>query len=335
MGAGIDDVARAAGVSTATVSRALRGLPNVREETRTKVLRVASQLNYAPSPSAASLASGRTRTIGLLTPSFSRWFHRNVVEGAERTLRSAGFDVLLHAFDVGSDMTRRMIDTGLLRRRVDGVLVLGLPLAATEIMDLDRLDLPLVFIGAGSPQHVRVHMDDRACSTLAVEHLVALGHRTIGQIHASAADTSRWSPARERADAAAESLAAAGIENDPSLVEYGDFTHEGGRGAAARLLDARPDITAVYAHSDEMAFGALEVLRDRGLRVPEEISVIGVDGHELNELVGLSSVAQDAQAQGEAGATLILEMLTGAPVGSDVLFPVSLEPRRSTGPVPG
>ena len=330
MGVGIDDVARRAGVSTATVSRALRGLPEVREETRQRVLRAAAELNYAPSPSASSLASGRTRTIGLLTASFSRWFNRSVVEGAERTLRAAGFDVLLHAFDFLADGTRAPIDMTTLRQRVDGVLVLGIPLSDDERETLDRLGVPVVFVGTGPPDRVRVRTDDAACSRLAIDHLVGLGHTRIAQIGAALPHDERWSAASRRADAAARRLERAGIPADPSLVEHGDYTQAGGRGAAARLLERHPDLTALYVHSDEMAFGALEELRGRGLDVPGDVSVIGVDGHELGDLIGLTSVVQDAVGQGESGATLLLEMITGQAVASDVRFPVSLVVRRST-----
>src|SRR5450756_975189 len=127
MAASINDVARAAGVSTATVSRAVRNLPHVSTETRERVQRIAAEMGYTPTPSAASLASGRTRTIGLLTPWINRWFFANVIEGAERYLRTNGFDVLLDAFDIHRDAPRRRVDPGVLRRRVDGILVVGLP----------------------------------------------------------------------------------------------------------------------------------------------------------------------------------------------------------------
>ncbi|HLT66441.1 MAG TPA: LacI family DNA-binding transcriptional regulator [Microbacterium sp.] len=329
-GVGIDDVARLAGVSTATVSRALRGLPEVREATRAKVRRAAAELNYVPSPSAASLASGRTRTIGLLTASFSRWFNRNVVEGAEERLRGAGYDVLLHAFDFALDGTRVPIDMSTLRQRVDGMIVLGIPLSHEERRTLDSLAVPIVFVGTGPPDHVRVSMDDHDGSRLVVEHLAALGHRSIGQIGASLPHDSHGSSAAERHDGTLEAFARLGIEHDPSLEAFGDYTLAGGRAGAAELLDAHPEMTAIFAYSDEMAFGALEELRDRGIRVPEEMSVIGIDGHELSGLIGLTTVSQDARAQGDAGATLLLEMIAGAHVGRDVRFPVALVENGST-----
>jgi DNA-binding LacI/PurR family transcriptional regulator len=333
-GVGIDDVARLAGVSTATVSRALRGLPEVRESTRVRVRRAAAELNYGPSPTAASLASGRTRTIGLLTASFSRWFNRNVVEGAEERLRAAGYDVLLHAFDFALDGSRSPIDMSTLRQRVDGVIVLGIPLSPEERRTLDALSVPMVFVGTGPPDHVRVSMNDHEGSRMAIEHLASLGHRRIGQIGAKLPYDSRWSSASERHAGTVAALTELGIDHDDALEIFGDYTQQGGRAAAAALLDAHPDMTAIFAYSDEMAFGALEELRARGIRVPEDMSVVGVDGHELSSLIGLTTIAQDARAQGDAGATLLLEMIAGSHVGRDVRFPTALVDNGSTAPVP-
>jgi len=329
MGAGIFDVARLAGVSTATVSRALRGLPTVRSDTRERVLRAAAALDYYPSPSAAMLASGRTRTIGLLTPSVARWFHANVIEGAERALRSAGFDVLLYAFEVDASMSRDRVDPTVLRRRVDGVLVVGLPVVESELEALTGLGVPLVFIGAGPPGQVRVHMDDAGGAGVVVDELVRAGHRRIGQVLGSPARHVPWSPAVERARGAGERLAAAGIP-DAGPAEQGDFTVEGGQAAAARLLDrAGDEVTAIFAHSDEMAFGVLTELGARGIRVPDDVSVAGIDGHDLSDLVGLATASQDAAGQGVVGATLVLDMIAGTDVGAQVVFPVTWTPRRS------
>ena len=132
MAAGIDDVARAAGVSTATVSRALRGLPNVTPATRAKVREVATALGYVASPSAASLASGRTRTIGLISPWINRWFFANVIEGAERALRAQGFDVLLYTFDIQRHRGRPRVDPDVLRRELKKASERGIAVSVGE-----------------------------------------------------------------------------------------------------------------------------------------------------------------------------------------------------------
>lgn len=333
MAHGIVDVARAAGVSTATVSRALRGLPNVHQSTRERVLRVADELGYVPSPSAASLASGRTRTIGLISPWVSHWFFANVIEGAERALRAEGFDALLYTFEVERGTRRLALDPGVLRRRVDGVLVVGLPLEPPEIAALDELGYPLVFVGPGAPEHATVGLDDAGTAHRAVAHLAELGHRVVAHLSGEPDDVLAWSPAVRRAQGWREEVVRRGLDGSPELEVHGHFDVAGGRASMHRLLDARPDVTAVFAASDEMAMGAILAIRDRGLRVPEDVSVIGVDGHQMSEHLGLTTLAQDAYEQGVTAATMLLELLTGSPVPPEVVFPTTLIVRSSTGPV--
>jgi DNA-binding LacI/PurR family transcriptional regulator len=324
MPVGIDDVARAAGVSTATVSRALSGRPDVSASTRQRVQAIAVELGYAPTPSAVSLASGRTRTIALLTPWVSRWFHSNVIEGACRSLRAAGFGALLNSFEVHEDATRPPVNLEVLRRRVDGVLVAGMTMSPVEVAMLESLRVPLVYVGSGPPDQVLVHIDDVATARRATEHLLALGHTRIGHISGYPTEPTPWASEVERATGYAEALRAAGLEPEPELMAYGRFARPGGRASAAELLDRVPDLTAVVADSDEMAFGVLDVLRERGLRAPDDLSVIGIDGHPLGDLVGLTTLAQDAIGLGETAARLLLEMIGGATVERQVVFPTTL-----------
>ena len=338
---GIVDVARAAGVSTATVSRALRGLPNVTEVTRQRVLQAASALGYVASPSAASLASGRTRTVGLLTPWVTRWFFSNVIEGAERTLRARGFDALLSMFR-DDDASGLRFDPDALRRRVDGVLVVGMPLRRPELTALEALERPLVFVGPGARGHVTVGIDDVAAAWTVTEHLAGLGHRLIAHLTGSVRDDAPSSPAVRRTEGWHKALVAAGLDPDPGLLQHvdaesgllqsGHFGLEGGRRSLHQLLDRRPDVTAVFAASDEIAMGVLVGARERGLRVPEDLSVAGVDGHELSGLLGLTTVVQDALAQGAEAAELMLRLAAGETVRGDWVHPTRLVVRATTAP---
>lgn len=332
MAASIDDVARAAGVSTATVSRAVRNLPHVSTETRERVQRIAAEMGYTPTPSAASLASGRTRTIGLLTPWINRWFFANVIEGAERYLRTNGFDVLLYAFDIHRDAPRRRVDPGVLRRRVDGILVVGLPLDEQEVRALVGLGHPLIFIGSGVEGQVTVRLDDLATGRQATEHLIGLGHRRIGHISGSPDDVTPFSPPVARREGWLTALRGAGIPVDPMLEVHGHFDLDGGRESMHILLRQCPDVTAVFAASDEMAMGAILAARDLCLRVPEDLSVVGVDGHDLGELVGLTTMVQPAVEEGATAAAMLLDMITGTPVPADVVYQTELIERGSTGP---
>jgi LacI family transcriptional regulator, repressor for deo operon, udp, cdd, tsx, nupC, and nupG len=330
---GIDDVARAAGVSTATVSRALRGLPNVAPATRDHVREVAARLGYSASPSAASLASGRTRTIAVLTPWISNWFFANVIEGAERALRTSDYDALLHTFEVYRGGPRRRVDPSLLRRRVDGILVVGLPLHDDEIADLAALELPMVFVGSGPPDRILVRLDDRLAAHTATEHLIRLGHARIAHLTGDPGDVITWSPAEERVVGWRTTMEAAGLVAD--LEVHGYFDVAGARETARRLLSEHPDVTAVFAASDEMAMGVVLAAADLGLAVPADISVIGIDGHDLGALIGLTTVAQDAAEQGVRAATMLLDLVAGGAVPQVTTFPTRLVVRSSTGPAPG
>jgi LacI family transcriptional regulator, repressor for deo operon, udp, cdd, tsx, nupC, and nupG len=334
---GISDVARAAGVSTASVSRALRGLPGVTDATRARVLGAAHALGYVASPSASSLASGRMRTVGIVTPWVDHYFHAAVIEGAERALRRLGFDALLHTFDVDRGRPRRALDAVALHRRVDGILVVGVALWPDEIVSIEAVGVPVVYVGSGAPGSVLVRIDDEATARTATAHLLGLGHRTIGHLAASwddglPHDVRQAAPAWRRLRGWRETLREAGLDAGEDLVVTGPDGVAGGRASTATLLDRRPDVTALFAATDELAMGAVLAARERGLQVPRDLSVIGVDGHPLGELVALTTMAQPAVEQGSAAARALLDVVVGRPVDRDIVFPTNFTDRGSTAP---
>lgn len=329
---GIDDVAREAGVSTATVSRALRGLPNVSEVTRRRVREAADRLGYVPSPSATSLVTGRTRTIAVVCPWVNHWFFANVIEGAEIALRAEGFDVLLHTFDSSRAQPRPPIDPSPLRRRVDGILVIGVPLVEAEIAALVELGQPVIFVGTGGPGSVTVRLDDVRTGREATEHLLDLGHRRIGHLVGTPDGVARWNPGVQRREGWLVALADRGITPEPGWAVAGRFDIETGRVALHELLDQHPDITAVFAASDEMAMGAVVAARERGVQIGADLSLIGVDGQDVGAVLGLSTMSQPALEQGQVAATMLLDMITGTPVPEEVVFTSTLVQRASTAP---
>jgi len=329
---GIEDVARAAGVSTATVSRALRGLPNVTDATRLRVREAADRLGYVPSPSAASLVTGRTRTIAVVCPWVNHWFFANVIEGAEATLRTEGFDVLLHTFDASRAQPRPPLDASPLRRRVDGVLVIGVPLVDAEIGALVDLGQPVIFVGTGGQDTVTVRLDDVRTGREATEHLLDLGHRRIGHLVGTPDGIARWNPGVQRHEGWLAALASRGITPEPGWAVSGRFDIGTGRSALHELLDRHPDVTAVFAASDEMAMGAVIAARERGVEIGRALSLIGVDGHDVCEVLGLTTMAQPAVEQGQVAATMLLDMITGTPVPEEVVFTTTLVKRASTAP---
>src|SRR5579875_361656 len=296
MVASVEDVARRAGVSIATVSRALRGLPDVATATRDRVLVAAADLNYVASPFAARLASGRTATVGLVVPFVNRWFFAEVISTVEAALRRAGFDLLL--YNLGDEAGRAgFFEDMPMRKRVDGVIVASLVLEEAEFAALEELNRPVALLGIERKGLLSAGIDDIASARTAVEHLLALGHRRIGLIGGDTDDPMRFTPPLHRRDGYRDALESAGLTPDPQLEHLGFFTVAGGAAAAEELL-SRPDPpTAIFAESDEMAFGALRVIRERGLRVPDDVAVMGFDDHPFSELVELSTVHQPVAEQ--------------------------------------
>jgi LacI family repressor for deo operon, udp, cdd, tsx, nupC, and nupG len=339
----IDDVARLAGVSTATVSRALRGLPTVSAATRRRVLAAAEQLEYAVSPSASRLAGGRTGTVAVVVPRITRWFFGTVVEAVEEFLHESGYDLLLHNLGGREQTRQRVLRTASLHKRVDAIMLVATPLRPSELTALTALDLPGITISSGAvvPGWPCVRIDDVAAARAATRHLIDLGHRRIAHISGDPDDELAFTTHLDRRRGYQEALRAAGICPDPGLDVESQFTIDGGNSATADLLARGEPPTAIFAACDEMAMGAMTALRDAGLRVPQDVSVIGIDDHDLAGVLGLSTIAQPAAEQGLLAARILLDPLGGRSLGavtggdgpgSTVILPTRLVVRESTAP---
>ncbi|MFS0866102.1 LacI family DNA-binding transcriptional regulator [Microbacterium sp. 179-B 1A2 NHS] len=325
---GIDDVARAAGVSTATVSRALSGRGRISDATRVRVRAAAADLGYVVSSAASTLATGRTANIGVVVPLLDRWFFSNVLDGIASVLAAHGYDITLYSMGDDPVQRDRVLDVSLRRGRVDGLIVLSLDLADDELDRLLGLELPIVGLGATSARLPVLRVDDSAVARVATEHLLSLGHRRIAHIGFSrAGDPGFDIPSLRRAGFAA-AMTDAGIP-DPRFAAA-DFTIEDGHRAAADLLGGPDRPSAIFAASDEMAFGALFAARERGLDVPGDLSVIGVDGHEMSGFFGLTTVAQFPHAQGERAGEAIRRLVEAGAAPADTALPFDLVVRSST-----
>jgi LacI family repressor for deo operon, udp, cdd, tsx, nupC, and nupG len=311
------DVAQLAGVSAATVSRALHGRPGVADSTRDRVLAAAESLSYTLSPIASRLASGRTHTVGVLVPHAARWRVAQTVAGAESVLREHALDVLL--YDIGEPEARERFFTQLpLRRRVDAVLAVAMLFTEAEARSLRELDVPVAVVGTALPGAWSVRIDERAAVHTALEHLRNLGHHRIGMI-ATDGDARR----RAYRDLS-------GPDVDEDLLVVVPHGLDGGRDAMRRLLRLPAPPTAVITDSDELAFGALSALRAAG----KNVALVGLDDHELSGLLDLTTVRQRASDQGCLAAGMLLRaMATDARDPEDVILPTALVQRASTWPV--
>jgi LacI family transcriptional regulator, repressor for deo operon, udp, cdd, tsx, nupC, and nupG len=335
MASSIEDVARRAGVSIATVSRALRGLPDVAATTRSRVLEAAAALDYVASPFAARLASGRTTSVGVVVPFVNRWFFSEVLDTVESALRKAGFDLLL--YNLGDEHGRtRFFDVMPMRKRVDAVLVVSLVLSDDEIGALEVLGCPVGLLGLSRPGFVSTRIDDILSARTAVTHLIERGHRRIGLIGGDTDDAMRFTPPLHRVDGYREALTAAGIDPEPALEVLGYFTSKGGEDACRTLMALPEPPSAIFAESDEMAYGAMLTLRRLRRCVPEDVAIIGFDDHPSAELMDLSTVRQPVRAQALDVVTRLLAAVAAGASGADdrpdIVLPTELIVRGSTDP---
>lgn len=334
MGASIEDVAARAHVSTATVSRALRGLPRVSPNTRVRVLAAAQELGYVASPSARGLASGRTKTVGVLVPSVDRWYFGHAIEGIDQVLRENGYNLLLFSLGGSVHGRQRNFTESMVRKQIDALLVLSLWLSDEEQQQLQYTDIPLMSVGGPVDGCAGVHIDDVAAASAAVDYLISLGHRRIGYLHGGVEDERNFKVPTLRSIGFKNSMKKAGIELRPEWLRAGMFTVSDGVQAAAKLFDLPGEQpTALFCGSDEMALGAQYEAQRRGIRVPEDLSIIGIDDHDFSAPAGLTTIGQKPVEHGRAAAGMIIAELTGsAGAVQEVIMPFELMARESTAP---
>ena len=331
----IEDVASAAQVSLATVSRALRDLPNVAPETRDRIHRIAAELDYLPDPSAARLATGRTGAIAMIVPVVNTWYYSQLIAGVDIACREAGHEVLVMSAS-GHPGPGRQLASGLARSvigRADGLILVDLQLSDTERDALLTSGLPAVTIGDSTEGIASVGIDNAEAGRLATAHLIAQGHRRIGLVGGRRANPLGHQVPAQRRHGYLNALTATGIDIDPALIVEGEFSVAGGHLSCQPLFDLDEPPTAVVATSDETAFGVMMAAGERSLSIPDDLSLVGIDDHDVAPVVGLTTVRQDVPAQGMMAARRVLQMLASDQTLVDsVTAPIELVIRSSTRP---
>jgi LacI family transcriptional regulator len=327
----LSDVARLAGVSVATASKALNARDEVAPETRRRVLEAAEELSFQPNVLARGLLTGRTRTIGLLTDELGGRFSIPVLLGVENALANGQMSVLL--CDARGDAIRRQhyIRT-LLARQVDGFVVLGDSNDLRPSLTRD-IPVPVVYVYGESddPDDLSVLADDEHGARLAAEHLVSLGRRQIAHI----TGPESYRAARDRVASLRKVLASAGLPLAGGDPLYGEWSQRWGRQAARMLLATYPEIDAIFCGNDQIATGVAGAVRELGRRVPEDVSIIGYDNwHEFAAdcQPPLTTVDLNLQQLGETAVKHLFAALDGEPDSGVVRQPCRLVVRDSTGP---
>ena len=323
-------VAKRAGVSVATASKALNERDEVAPETRRRVLRAAEDLAFQPNGLAQGLISGRSRTIGLLTDELGGRFAIPVLLGVENALGSQQMSVLL--CDARGDVIRRQhYIKALLARQVDGLIVLGETNDMRPSLTRD-IPVPVVYVYGESddPADLSIVADDRGGARLAAQHLVMVGSRAIAHITGEYA----YRAARERAVGLAEVLDSHGL----SLVGeplYGQWTQRWGRQAARILLSGHPETDAIFCGSDQIATGVADALHEMGRRIPEDVALVGYDNWEVFAAEcrpPLTTVDLNLQDIGAAAVSHLFAALDGKPTPGVVRHPGRLVIRESSAP---
>jgi LacI family transcriptional regulator len=300
----IYDIASRAGVSYQTVSRVINDRPDVADTTRQRVLDIIKEMDYHPSRVARSLVSRETQTFGLLTNDFNDFFRTQVMTGADEEARKEGYAYILWSVNNGLKDEMQQFRT-LFERQIDGVFV-----ASSNAEHADHIqffldnNIPVVALGYPSPESfANIQVDNTSGAYRATEYLIQRGHRVIGAIAEPYGDMRR--------DGYRMALVDAGIAFDEALMEPGDWSFDSGYAAMKPLLERNPHMTAVFAQNDRMAIGAMHALHEAGLRIPDDIAVIGFDDipAAAHTWPPLTTMRQPMRETGRIATQLLLEMV--------------------------
>ncbi|WP_423822307.1 LacI family DNA-binding transcriptional regulator [Salinisphaera sp. SPP-AMP-43] len=324
----IREVARLAGVSVATVSRALKQPDVVSPETRQRVLTAVETAGYHPNLTAVQFRAQRTRNLVVLVPKIANTFYARVITGIQQAAQRAGYGVLL-CNTQGDDQVEAGYAGLVNSRQADGVI----QLRAHDPFPASNRPQPLPMVNAcevlDAPPCPSIQLDNRAAARDMTEHLIGLGHRRIAMIKGP-----RRSPlTRDRAAGYRDALAHAGLAYDATLLQPGDFTPQSGYAGARALLERSERPTAIFCESDEMAIGALQGIKQAGLRVPDDISLAGFDDIEFARYCDppLTTISQPAEDFGEAAVDMLIAVLEQQPLDvAHRILPYRLLIRDST-----
>jgi LacI family transcriptional regulator len=324
----LQEIARAAGVSPSTVSRILNGTVRVSSAKREAVEQAIAQFRYRPNVLARSLASGRTNTIGVLTQTIASPFYAEWLRGIEDALNVPGLTPVFVSSRWSVEEERSRIEQ-FIARRVDGIIILHGQLDQSCLADFSR-QTPIVVLGRSieeNPALAGFPIDNVQGAIDAMQHLIALGHRKIAFIAGPTSHTD----ALERLVGYRTALEEAGIGFDAIRVEQGDFLESGGVSAMERLFERGVDFTAVFCANDQTAYGARLALFRRGLRVPEDVSLVGFDDvpTSLYTTPPLTTVRQPIYEIGRQAAEAIVQLIRKEPVSLSAV-PLSLVVRETT-----
>lgn len=335
---GLTDVAKACGVSVATVSRALSQPGVVHPETLAKIRHAAARLGYVPNRKASALASGRSNTIGVAVPTLNSAIFAETLQEMQKTLAVNGYQLLVasHEYEAGAESGAL---SQLVSQGVDGLIVVGGARPQSTWRLIEEADLPLVQMWEGRAENDCVAVDNHQAGYMVAQHLLALGHRRFGVICGHLRNNDRQ---RARVEGVRQALSEVGLALPPPQISEQHLTVTAGRGGCAALLELVPRPTAIIGTVDVLAIGAMIEAQGRGISVPESLSFAGIDNIEFAAHLSpsLTSVDIPAAAIGAETAARMLELLQSPPQSPPQppqrrTLPINIVIRHSTAPPQG
>lgn len=328
----IQDVARAAGVGVGTVSRVLNDSPLVSDATRVRVQQVIDEMGFRPSSLARALSLGRSASIAVIAPHFTRPSTVERLRGLAGAIKDSDYDLVL--FDVESpDQRDQRFEMATRSDRAAGLVIISLAAPQEIVERLVGASVPVVFLDRHIDGLPDVHVDDVAAGRLATKHLIGLDHRRIAFVGDDNSGGFGFTSSDDRQAGFRSAMAEAGLEVSEGQVLVGPSSRKDAHRLTARLLEAPEPPTAIFAASDLQAFGVIEAAGERGFEVPGDLSVIGFDDIDPSVYLGLTTVSQPLVESGRLSAEILLALLAGdEPVAGGVQLPVELVVRKTTAP---
>lgn len=325
----IRDVAKRADVSVATVSRILNNLGGYSDKTKHKVMKTIDEIGFRPNAIARSLNNRQTQTIGVLFPALTSEFTSALLHGIEEYAHSQGYSVLVCNTDIDGHRTMNYLKV-LREKQVDGIIFVSEKLVEGYKEELRAMKIPVVLVASATddPQYPHIKIDDRQAAYDATSYLINKGHRRIAMISGTMGDANATVP---RIEGYKQALLDKGLPFLAEWIAYGDFFYESGAQAMESLLTSQFNISAVFAASDEMAAGAMHMAARAGIRVPEQLSIIGFDDIRLSKMVHppLTTVHQPLTEIGQAAASKLLQMTKTGQSEPSLILPHRIVERQT------
>lgn len=329
----IKDIAQMAGVGVSTVSRVLNNHPDVKEETKEKILSIIQEHNYIPNNSARNLKRSDSKNIGVLVKGIYNPFFSKIIQSIEEKIDAEGYSVIIHYNDDNANDIEEAIEL-IKEKKLKGLICLGGDFNNIDEEQLMDLGTPIVLSSTDVMENVNkeifssVIIENEKAAFDAVDHLCSLGHRRIGMIATGEEDRCIGTL---RVKGYRKALEANKIQYNEELLEIGEYTFLSGFAAMNRLLDKQTDITAVFAISDIMAIGAAKAILSRGLRIPEDISIIGFDGIEFSEFFhpSITTVKQPGEEMGYKSVEILFDLIKKKKKHQHIVLETELLKRES------